>query len=209
MAARNERVKRLFIAVDLDARARAEVAAVTSALKRSVTSGSESSFVAAGFNRARVTWVPADRLHLTLAFLSEADASLEQRAMAALAERFPLAPFELAFDGVGFFPSTGSPRVMWLRITAGLAALQQLHDALERRLGARPGPREAFSPHLTLARFRDRVARADVAKLSDMTATAGPCRIDRVTLYESRLSPKGPTYTALAEAALIPILPCT
>jgi 2'-5' RNA ligase len=31
----------------------------------------------------------------------------------------------------------------------------------------------------------------------------GRCRIDHVTLYESRLSPKGPTYTSLARAPLM------
>ena len=37
-----------------------------------------------------------------------------------------------------------------------------------------------------------------------MKAVAGPCRIDRVTLYESRRSPGGPAYAALANAQLRP-----
>jgi 2'-5' RNA ligase len=35
-----------------------------------------------------------------------------------------------------------------------------------------------------------------------MRACAGPCAIERVTLYQSRLSPKGPTYTRLADGML-------
>jgi 2'-5' RNA ligase len=92
--------------------------------------------------------------------------------------------------------------VLWLGIAKGLDELRRLHEQLEERLGARPGPREPFHPHLTLARLRERVARPDEAKLPMTKASAGPSRIDRVTLYESRLSPKGPTYSALAEAAL-------
>jgi 2'-5' RNA ligase len=209
MADRNGRVKRLFIAVDLDEPTRGEVARVASALKLAVTSGSESSFVASGYSRPRITWVDPDRLHLTLAFLSEADAEMEQRALSALARPFPVAPFDLELDGIGFFPPKGQPRVLWLGIRKGLGELGRLHERVEERLGARSGAGEAFHPHLTLARLRDRVTRTDEARLSAMTASAGPCRIDRVTLYESRLSPKGPTYSALAEAALAEAPRCT
>jgi 2'-5' RNA ligase len=209
MGDRSGRVKRLFIAVDLDERTRAEVATITSALKQSVTSDSASSFVASGFSRPRITWVHEDRLHLTLAFLSEADAALEQRALSALAQPFPIAPFDLTLDGIGFFPPKGPPRVLWLGIAKGVAELGRLHEQLEERLGARSGPRDVFHPHLTLGRLRDRVARPDEAKLAKMKVSAGPSRIDRVTLYESHLSPKGPTYSALAEAALLITPPCT
>ena len=97
--------------------------------------------------------------------------------------------------------------MLWLGISEGLVELREIHGELQRRLGAHAGPPKGghyadFHPHLTLARFRDRAARPDAAKLAKMDASAGPCRIDRVTLYESRLSPSGPTYTALAQGAL-------
>jgi 2'-5' RNA ligase len=189
MVDRNERVKRLFIAVDLNEETRAQIASITVRLKADTPD-------------VRITWVHPDRLHLTLEFLGNADAGIEQKAMAALAQPIPLAPFDLVFNGLGWFPPRGSPRVLWLGITQGLAELGQLHRVIRQRLGARSGAGEPFHPHLTLARFRDRVARTDLAKLSKIPASAGPCGIDRVTLYESRLSPKGPTYSALAEAGL-------
>jgi RNA 2',3'-cyclic 3'-phosphodiesterase len=193
-------VKRLFIAVDVDEPTRVQVAHVVSGLSRSLTRTQ---------HPPRITWVPSERQHLTLCFLGGADAALEHRALSALALPMPVAPFDLAFDGIGLFPARGSPRVLWLGITEGLASLRQLHDLLQQRIGARPGPHEKFTPHLTLARFRDRVGRAEVAKLSEMKASAGPCRIDRVTLYESRLSPEGPSYSVLATALLTPMASCT
>jgi len=189
MADRNERVKRLFIAVDLDEETRAQIASITVRLKAEITG-------------VRITWVHPDRLHLTLEFLGNADAAVERQAMSALAQPIPLAPFDLAFTGLGWFPPRGSPRVLWLGITQGLDELGQLNRVIRQRLGARSGAGERFHPHLTLARFRDRAARTDLAKLSKIPASAGPCGIDRVTLYESGLSPKGPTYSALAEAGL-------
>jgi 2'-5' RNA ligase len=188
MAHRNGRVKRLFVAVDIDDETRAQVAAIAAD--------------AAALAPARMTWVRADRLHLTLEFFGEADPAAERQILSAFADPFLLAPFDLAFDGIGFFPPRGSPRVLWLGIATGLAELRRLRDMLERRLALRAAPHEAFHPHLTLARFRERAARPDPAKLAKIRASAGPCRIDRVTLYESHLSPQGPTYSVLAQAAL-------
>ena len=88
-------------------------------------------------------------------------------------------------------------------LLAGWLSLSIFGYALGQRLGnASAQKREEFNPHLTLARFRDRVPRSRFAGITTMKAEAGPCRIDRVTLYESRLSPKGPTYVVLAEGLL-------
>jgi 2'-5' RNA ligase len=35
-----------------------------------------------------------------------------------------------------------------------------------------------------------------------MSGTIGACRVEEVVLYESRLSPRGATYTALVQGAL-------
>jgi len=135
-------------------------------------------------------------MHLTLHFFGSADGALEERVRGALAHPIAQPAFDLSFDGLGFFPERGSPRVLWLGVRDGLEALRRLHTALAE-------PRhEPFTPHLTLARFRDRVPKAKLAEITSIPASAGPSRIDRVTLYESRVSPAGPTYIPLAEALL-------
>ena len=141
-------------------------------------------------------------MHLTLFFAADADTLAERRVLDALADPIPQAPFSVSFQGLGFFPERGAPRVLWLGISEGLDQLRAVHGEISRRL--EPGKRahEPFHPHLTLARFRDRVARDGLAEMTSFPAAAGPSPIDRVTLYESRLSPKGPTYTAVAEAPL-------
>ena len=190
-------MKRLFIAVDLDGRTRAAVAQIAATLRE------RTPFAApAGTIRLRVTWVPADRLHLTVEFLGEVESDVEQRTTAVLGEPIPIAPFDLSFDGLGMFPESGPPRVLWLGIGGGLADLKRLHVSLRERLSLAADSRDGFNPHLTLARFRDRARRSDLREIAGVKAFAGPCRIDRVTLYESRLSPSGPAYTALAKAYL-------
>ncbi len=158
------------------------------------------------FGQTKASWVRPDRMHLTLQFFANADAALEEHVRAALAGSIAGAPFDLSFNGLGLFPERGSPRVLWLGVDAGLAQLRHLQRGLVIRGDTRVMQSHisgSFNPHLTLARVRDRVPRAKVDEIADIRASAGPARIDRVTLYESRLSPAGPTYVPLAEALLL------
>jgi 2'-5' RNA ligase len=186
--------KRLFLAVDVDETTREQVARISTGLREVV-------------GHTKASWVRQDRMHLTLHFFGSADATLEARVRDTLADSIAEPPFDVSFDGLGFFPERGSPRVLWLGVVAGLEQLRRLQRALVNR-GESPAIQShtggSFNPHLTLARFRDRVPRAKLAEIADIRAFAGPARIDRVTLYESRLSPAGPTYVPLAEALLIP-----
>jgi 2'-5' RNA ligase len=142
-------------------------------------------------------------MHLTLYFFGAADEALERRIVESLAVPIGGPPFDLAFEGVGFFPERGSPRVLWLGVRLGGAELRRVQAELVARLPV-PAEREAYSPHLTLARLRERVPLAQLTKTADIPSFAGPTRIDRVTLYESRLSPAGPEYVRIAEAPLQP-----
>jgi 2'-5' RNA ligase len=190
--------KRLFIAVDIDEATRGQIGGIAAGVRDAVET------------HTKASWVRPDRLHLTLLFFGSADPDLETRIRGALAQPISQAPFDLTFHGLGVFPERGSPRVLWLAIRDGLAELRRIHKALERESGTSPerqGPLDVargrpFTPHLTLARFKDRVPRAKLTEIADIPASAGPSRIDRVTLYESRLSGAGPTYVPLAEALL-------
>ena len=184
--------KRLFVAVDIDEPTREAVGGIAAAVRGRIGT------------RAKLTWVRPDRMHLTLHFVGDADEKLESRLRGVLAHAVPQAPFDLSFEGVGFFPSRGSPRVLWLGIGDGLADLGRLYEAIRVKVEPTGSQDAAYQPHLTLARFRDRMPRGRIAEIANIPASAGPCRIDRVTLYESRLSPTGPAYQPLAEAPLRP-----
>ena len=178
--------KRLFLAADIDSATRAEIAAIAERLREAIG------------GRMKASWVHPERMHLTLRFFGAADSELEARLAAALATPLPLPPFDLAFRRIGFFPDRGRPRVLWIGVHEGVEALRRLYDAL-------PGPAaDQFTPHLTLARFRQASGRNGHVRteVGHIQASAGPTRIDRVTLYESRFSPAGPTYLRAAEALL-------
>jgi 2'-5' RNA ligase len=184
--------KRLFIAVDIDDSTRGQVERISAGVRGAVDT------------LLKASWVRADRMHLTLHFLGSVDDGFEQRVRQVLSNPLRVAPFDVTFHGLGFFPERGSPHVLWLGIRDGLEPLRRIEKTLADGLGIQrdhPGP---FTPHLTLARLRDRAPRTRFAEIARFPASAGPSRIDRVTLYESRLSPAGPTYVPLAAAPLEP-----
>jgi 2'-5' RNA ligase len=188
---------RLFLAVDLDDSVRHAMQESAIALRQRLERLRDAT---------RLTWVSPDRLHLTLLFLGEVSDEVCADVAARLTPALPLPPFDLRFGSVGMFPPNGRPRVLWLDVSEGREPLRALHAAVCGRLDGVPMEREgrAFSPHLTLARFREPGTMTERYALAEVPVrSCAPCRIDHVTLYQSRLSPKGPTYAALRRTPLV------
>ena len=63
--------------------------------------------------------------------------------------------------------------------------------------------RRPYSPHLTLARVREAAGLRSASLLDGLEdRSLGTTRIDAITLFQSRLSPKGPTYVPLLRTSL-------
>jgi 2'-5' RNA ligase len=80
---------------------------------------------------------------------------------------------------------------------------------LEREVGARLAPcgfppeDRPYRPHLTLARVREPEGLRTAPLVEGLAdRTLGTARIAAITLFESRLSPKGPAYAPRARTAL-------
>ena len=150
---------------------------------------------------ARISWSPPGNLHITTKFIGEWPEQRLEELKSALGGLAPRAPISVHIRKVGFFPNPHSPRVFWCGIDApGLEGLAVDTDRATARLGI-PAETRAFSPHLTLARIKERLnlqpLREAIAALSSLDF--GQFAADRFFLYHSRLSPKGSVYTKLAE----------
>lgn len=151
----------------------------------------------------RGRWVRPESMHLTLKFLGsllpEALPGLVS-ALAPVATACP--PLALSTLGLGGFPRLGRARVLWLGIGGEcdrLAALQQAIDAALAPLDW-PPERRPFQGHLTLARAKGRGlfggdAAHGLAQCEPVTGVAFTA--DRLTLYRSRLRPRGAVYEVL------------
>lgn len=143
-----------------------------------------------------IRWVNPATIHLTLRFFGDVpEESLEKIGEVVLSVGRLCAPFQTEATGVGAFPSTVRPRVIWLGVRGG-PSLAALHAAMEeglRQIGF-PGEDRSFSPHLTLGRCRQRIAAAQPVLERFRDFTCGPLPVDRLILYESRLEPGGAVH---------------
>lgn len=182
---------RAFIAIEIPAEIRAQLGETSRELaKLPVEAG----------------WVKPGNIHLTLKFLGEVPESSRSQIAKAMQEAATgIPPFRLDLGGLGAFPNTRRPRVLWAGLAGQAETAQQLQNRLEERLAAAGFPREekSFKPHLTLARIKN---IADPRRLAEglIACRLPPASfpVERIVLFESVLHPTGARYTELAEARL-------
>ena len=153
---------------------------------------------------ARINWSPVSNLHITTKFIGEWPEEKLDALTAALAAVPARPPLAIHVHKVGFFPNPHSPRNFWCGIEApGLAGLAADTERATAALGIRAENR-AYSPHLTLARIKDRL---DLQPLREAVAAEpsldfGSFEAGSFFLYRSQLRPSGSVYTKLAEFSL-------
>lgn len=189
---------RLFVAVDLPDAVRARLVEQTRALRTALRAARiEDAF----------RWVAAENLHVTLRFLGDVDAAAVPDVVHAF-ETVTAAAQTVALDRPGAFPPRGRPRVLHVRVSAGGEFLAMLRDRVDRALAPvwrwEPETRP-FSPHLTLARSRERADLDPAVFHRLLEGAAWPALESAVTdvrLFRSITHASGPEYSVLARAAL-------
>ncbi len=187
---------RLFVALDIDDPIRERIARFVEGVRNFAPDA---------------RWAKEESLHVTLKFIGEQVESSVDRIKQALAATHGRST-QVVFRGHGFFPTPKSARVFWIGMEAGpeLAALAVAVDANLAPLGIAKEEKK-FTPHLTLARSSGgsgapgrredgprRTFENLQEKLSALPPDFGSMTAREFFLYQSRLSPKGSTYTKLA-----------
>ena len=153
-----------------------------------------------------VKWVDPYSIHLTLKFLGNVaiDRTGEiARAMEVAAQGMP--PFDLKVKELGVFPNLRRVQVVWVGISGEIDKLSQLQQHLESnlaRLGFAPESR-AFTPHLTLARLRDRASPEERQGLGQLITDtkfeeAYTFKVDAINLMKSQLTREGAIYSRIS-----------
>lgn len=182
---------RLFSAIDLGPSARERVAA-------------EQHRLAATLDAASLRWVSSEHLHLTLVFIGQVPEDCAGGIVLAMQAAIPQQPFRCELGGFGIFPSHGAPRTLWLGVRTGADAVVRVQQAIAARCQALGVllEKRPFRPHLTLARWRDGRRSARPRHLGGGDEIVAVVDVNAVTLFQSRLSSKGSTYTVLAQSPL-------
>jgi len=182
---------RLFLAITVPPALRQEIARAQGRLQRHSPPGA-------------LRWTPPNQFHITLKFLgdvpAEQVAALEKIA-AAICAACP--PMLLSARGLGFFPNSHKPRVVWAAASDGSGQLTELHQQLDVALRwLAPADRaEKFTGHITLGRFKPG-RHAAISKLLEIAEDFrerhfGDWRAAEVELVRSELTSTGATHTAI------------
>ena len=186
---------RLFVAIDLGDEVRAAIAAEQRRVGEAL-----------GGARSTLRWVRPEHAHLTLVFLGEVDEARGGAVVEVMSNPLDQPAFDLVLGGLGVFPPQGAPRVLWLGVTSGAREVGEVQRVAAARLAGLGVTLEArtFHPHLTLARWRaGRPADRRRVMTADRGVAIARAEVTAITLYQSRLSSSGPTYTSLARASLV------
>ena len=159
--------------------------------------GAEMDKLRSEFPSAR--WSAPENQHVTLKFLGSTltdrfESILEACRLVARSHH----PASVTLTNVGSFPSAKRSRVLWIGIDDPGQLLTKIAADLDRAfepLGFAAEER-AFTPHLTLCRFKVPVRLPDGPPVIDLI-DLGSFDVSRFVLYRSYLSPKGARYEAL------------
>ncbi len=188
---------RTFVAIELSAEIKSELARAQEMLREKIAT-------------PHLRWVDPANVHLTLKFLGNVPLDRIQEITAALKEAcVGLSPFIIDVSGLGCFPNTNNPRVIWVGVQEETGRLKRLQERIEERLAAlgfKP-ERRPFRSHLTLGRVRKQAhvgARRIIGGIVSATSVGdlGRMEVGEISLMKSKLLPSGAQYSRLETIAL-------
>ncbi len=178
---------RCFIAIDIPASIKEAIDNITGKLSRS---------------SADIRWIPSKNVHLTLKFLGE----VEDAVLPDIEKRISISceamgAFSINIRGIGAFPDFKHPNVLWMGIDRS-NSLEDIYLSIEdslKEMGFEKDNRR-FSPHLTIARIKDRKGIDTVFKelYTYKDTFFGSIDVNEVLLMKSVLKPAGAEYFKLS-----------
>ncbi|UCG94985.1 MAG: RNA 2',3'-cyclic phosphodiesterase [archaeon] len=148
-------------------------------------------------NVGGIKFVGPENLHWTVKFFGDIREGQVDR-IKELMESVEGGDMEIEVRGVGTFPSSSYVKVIWIGVGRG----KEEFTGFLKEIGSvfsGFGRKSEIVPHLTIGRVkfvRDREKLIGAVKnLEDVNL--GSMKIDKLVLYESRLTPEGPVYGEL------------
>ncbi len=157
-----------------------------------------------------VKWVDPYSIHLTLKFLGNVAVDRIGKITGAMGEAVQGAsPFHLEVKDLGVFPNLRRVQVAWVGLSGEVDKLVQLQQRIESNLaglGFAPEPRR-FTPHLTLARLRDRASPDERQRFGQLITdtrfeVAYTFQVDAISLMRSQLTREGAIYSRIGSVEL-------
>lgn len=184
---------RTFIAIEFPAELKERIKSFQMRLKRP--------------GQSYVKWVDPALMHITLKFMGNLTAGQVDNTESILAvSALSSEGFSLRTGQTGCFPQIKNIRIAWLGLEGDIGALNNLQKNIEESLIKAGFARDdrPFAAHITMARLRDDCTQGHRSQFAaDFIATRFEpvfrFQVNRIALMRSRLTPRGPIYSRLAE----------
>jgi 2'-5' RNA ligase len=144
--------------------------------------------------------VESNNFHFTLQFLGEVSEEVTDEIIQAL-YKVKFSSFDIYLKGVGVFPKSKSPRVIWIGTdeNGGNMLIQlskKVKEALEP-LGFFSD--KSFKPHITIFRIKKKIDDLSNRLKNQKDDDFGMQEICNIKLKKSELTSNGPIYSDLVE----------
>ena len=150
-------------------------------------------------NPIHIKWIPLENIHLTLSFLGNISNKDLPSLIQSIEKKIRSNNFQLIITGTGVFPSSKSPKVLWLGISKGIDELTLLQIQVEKSVREFKDNYEnnTFIPHISIARIKKGPRKIDVLPFLNSVYSKIELDVNSISMYESKLFPKGTQYTVL------------
>ena len=141
-----------------------------------------------------------NQIHFTLKFLGEIDETKYEQVK-DIVKKISFSSFNVSLKGVGGFPNSKNPRVIWIGIDEnGTEKLTALVNEIGMKLMSLGFENDKkFRPHLTIFRLKKKINDISVTMKEYQSVEFGIQTVSKIKVKRSVLSPKGPEYSDLLE----------
>jgi RNA 2',3'-cyclic 3'-phosphodiesterase len=153
-----------------------------------------------------ISWVRAANLHFTLRFLGD----IEKNSIPALKQSIEshlsgISQFKIRLAGLGCFPNLNRPRVVWVAAAGDIEQMKELAGKVETacRESDYGSADKPFAPHLTIGRVKFPSGLDElIGNIKTVKFETDSFTVEKVIIYKSDLTPRGPIYTVMGEVVL-------
>lgn len=183
---------RTFIAIELPERIKKKIEQLQTPLKKT---------------NAFVSWVKPENIHITLKFLGEVPEEKINEVSSSSGKALEGAKkFTMSLKGMGAFPDSRRPRVIWIGAGSGEKELSSMASKIEEEMEKIGFPKEdrKFSAHFTIGRVK---SPKNIEKLMELVKSSDfsteDIEVNEVVVMRSQLHPAGAIYTPLRKIPLL------
>lgn len=146
-----------------------------------------------------VRWERKEKLHLTLKFLGDINSEMigsYSQTLEKITSNYE--SMNLSFSEFGIFKRRNELKILWIGLKDNLKLIQIVDDIESSftEFGFEKENRK-FKSHITLLRFRGHEDSEKIVSLKEVKLPEIDFNANKITLYESMLTPSGSIYRSL------------